>query len=61
VFGLQENNSNKKSTAIFGPHCLRIQGDQIGRIFASWAFVVFGIFWKIKEVAQILGLLFSTV
>jgi hypothetical protein len=37
------------------------QGDQIGRIFASWAIVYFGTFLKITKTTVILGLLFSTV
>jgi hypothetical protein len=36
------------------------QGDQIGPIFAYWAIAVFGQFLKITDVAQILGLIFST-
>jgi hypothetical protein len=37
------------------------QGDQIGRIFASWAINFFGRFLKISEVAQNYGLLFPKV
>jgi hypothetical protein len=34
------------------------QGDQIGRIFAHWAFVYFGQFLNITKVAQSFGLPF---
>jgi hypothetical protein len=37
------------------------QGDQIGRIFTYVAILGGGSFWKIKYVAQMLGLLFSTI
>jgi hypothetical protein len=35
------------------------QGDQIGRIFANWAIVLFRHCFKITEVAQMFGQLFS--
>jgi hypothetical protein len=35
------------------------QGDKIGRIFANLAFIYFGIFLNIIEVAPIFKLLFS--
>jgi hypothetical protein len=35
------------------------QGDQIGRIFASWAIVHFGHFLKITEEDHMFGLLIS--
>jgi hypothetical protein len=34
------------------------QGDQIGRIFANFAVVLLGLFLKMTEVAQIIGLIF---
>jgi hypothetical protein len=37
------------------------QADQIGRIFAHWAFVYFGKFILITELAKIFGLFFPTV
>jgi hypothetical protein len=41
------------------PHQLHThnQGDQIGRIFANWAIVFFGIILKNSEIARISGLL----
>jgi hypothetical protein len=37
------------------------QGDQIGRIFAYWAIVLFGHLKKVTEEVQNFGLLFSRV
>jgi hypothetical protein len=38
-----------------------VQCDQIGRIFAFWAIVYFGQILTMTQVAQIIGLLYSTV
>jgi hypothetical protein len=35
------------------------QGDQIGRIFDHWVTHYYGHFWKIKDVVQIFGPLFT--
>jgi hypothetical protein len=37
------------------------QGDEMGRIFANWASVYFGTFYKTSQVVKIFGLLSTKV
>jgi hypothetical protein len=51
--------SSVEFSYVFIASCVRRvnnqQGDQIGRIFARWAIVYFGLFLKVTEVAKHFG------